>query len=173
MSRITLSSPLGPLVLGARDGALTAVHLPTAPGLPAVDAAEATDAADAAVLARAAAQLAAYFAGALQVFDLPLAPVGTAFQQAVWRALVAIPCGHTTSYGDLARALGRPSASRAVGAANGANPLAIVVPCHRVVGASGALTGYAGGMDAKRWLLAHEARITGGAAALPLWAAGT
>ncbi len=114
MSCITLSSPLGPLVLDARGGALTAVHLPTAPGEPAPPAPGEASAADVAVLARAAAQLTAYFAGALHVFDLPLAPVGTAFQQAVWRALLAIPCGHTTSYGGLARALGRPSASRAV-----------------------------------------------------------
>jgi len=167
----TVPSPIGPLVLGAHGGSLTAVHLPGSPGAPPEPAG--VSAADATVLACAAAQLTAYFAGSLRVFDLPLAPAGTAFQQAVWRALAAIPCGHTTSYGELARALGRPSASRAVGAANGANPLAIVVPCHRVVGASGALTGYAGGVDAKRWLLAHEARMTDGAAALPLRAAAT
>jgi methylated-DNA-[protein]-cysteine S-methyltransferase len=110
------------------------------------------------VLARAATQLAEYFAGARRVFDVPLAPRGTDFQQGVWRELARIPYGETRSYGELARVLGRPSASRAVGAANGKNPISILVPCHRVIAGSGALTGYAGGLDAKRWLLAHEAR---------------
>lgn len=110
------------------------------------------------VLARAAAQLAEYFAGERHTFELPLAPDGTLFQQLVWRTLIGIPFGETWSYGALARAIDRPSASRAVGAANGRNPLAIVVPCHRVIGGSGALTGYAGGMVAKQWLLEHERR---------------
>ena len=96
-------------------------------------------------------------------FDLPLAPRGTGFQQRVWRALAKIPFGETRSYGELARAIGRPSASRAVGAANGKNPISIIVPCHRVIAASGALTGYAGGLAAKRWLLEHEARAAAGA----------
>jgi methylated-DNA-[protein]-cysteine S-methyltransferase len=109
------------------------------------------------VLARAAAQLAEYFAGTRRTFDLPLAPRGTGFQRIVWHALAKIPYGETRSYGELARAIGRPAASRAVGAANGKNPLSIVVPCHRVVGASGELTGYAGGVATKRWLLDHEA----------------
>jgi methylated-DNA-[protein]-cysteine S-methyltransferase len=113
-------------------------------------------AAAAPVLTVAARQLAEYFAGARHVFDLALAPVGTPFQRLVWRALAAIPFGETRAYGEIARAIGRSAASRAVGAANGKNPFAIVVPCHRVIGASGELTGYAGGMAAKRWLLAHE-----------------
>ncbi len=104
----------------------------------------------------AATQLREYFAGHRRTFDVPIAPIGTAFQLEVWRALTAIPFGETRSYGELARTLGRPSASRAVGAANGQNPLSIIVPCHRVIAASGALTGYAGGLDAKRWLLGHE-----------------
>jgi len=103
-------------------------------------------------------QLQAYFRGALTRFDLKLAPEGTPFQLAVWRALREIPYGETRSYGELARAIGRPSASRAVGAANGANPLPIVVPCHRVIGSSGSLTGFGGGLETKAALLALERR---------------
>lgn len=103
------------------------------------------------------AALAAYFEGDLRIIDgLPVATAGTPFQRSVWAALRGIPCGTTVSYGEIARRIGRPSAVRAVGLANGANPIGIVVPCHRVVGASGALTGYGGGMERKRWLLAHE-----------------
>jgi len=111
------------------------------------------------LLARAAAQLAAYFAGERHTFDLPLAPAGTPFQHRVWDALLDIPYGEVRSYGELARALGRPAASRAVGFANSKNPISIIVPCHRVIGARGALTGYAGGMTAKAWLLEHERRL--------------
>jgi methylated-DNA-[protein]-cysteine S-methyltransferase len=103
------------------------------------------------------AQLAAYFAGALRRFDLPLAPEGTPFQREVWSALTAIPYGETVSYGELARRLGRPAASRAVGAANGQNPIPIVIPCHRVIGADGSLTGFGGGLAIKRRLLDLEA----------------
>jgi methylated-DNA-[protein]-cysteine S-methyltransferase len=110
------------------------------------------------LLERAAEQLAEYFAGERRVFELPIAPRGSGFQERVWRALVAIPFGETCSYGELARAIGRPSASRAVGTANSKNPISIIVPCHRVIGANGELTGYAGGLPAKRWLLAHERR---------------
>ena len=106
-----------------------------------------------------ATALRAYFDGNLDAIDgLPAAPVGTPFQREVWNALRGIPCGETTSYGALARQLGRPDASRAVGLANGANPVSIVIPCHRVIGADGSLTGYGGGLDRKRWLLAHESR---------------
>ena len=104
------------------------------------------------------AQLAAYFAGELQVFDVTLAPRGTSFQQQVWRELRDIPYGATTSYGDIARRLGDPAASRAVGAANGRNPLPIIVPCHRVIGADGSLTGFGGGLAVKRYLLDLEQR---------------
>jgi methylated-DNA-[protein]-cysteine S-methyltransferase len=114
--------------------------------------------ADRAALAGAVEQLKAYLAGELTVFDLPVAVGGSDFQQRVWRLLAEIPYGHTTSYGALAARLGRPGASRAVGLANGRNPLPIVLPCHRVVGASGALTGYGGGLDRKRWLLDLEQR---------------
>lgn len=103
--------------------------------------------------------LAAYFAGDLvAIDDRPVAATGTAFRLAVWTALRAIPCGATVSYGELARRIGRPEAVRAVGLANGANPIGVVVPCHRVIGADGSLTGYGGGLARKRWLLAHEAR---------------
>lgn len=108
------------------------------------------------LLEAAKQQLASYFAGGRAVFDLPLAPVATAFQQRVWRALRTIPAGETRSYGEIAVMIGRPTASRAVGAANGANSIGIIVPCHRVVGSNGKLVGYAGGLDRKRWLLAHE-----------------
>lgn len=113
---------------------------------------------DAAALRDVHDQLDAYFAGTLREFDLPLAPEGTEFQQAVWRELALIPYGETTSYGYIARRVADVSASRAVGAANGQNPLSIVVPCHRVIGANGSLTGYGGGLPRKRFLLDHEQR---------------
>lgn len=109
-----------------------------------------------------AAKLQAYFEGdAAALADVPVATAGTPFQRAVWDALRAVPFGATVSYGALAARLGRPGASRAVGLANGRNPVAIVVPCHRVIGAGGALTGFGGGLPRKRWLLAHEARYAG------------
>jgi methylated-DNA-[protein]-cysteine S-methyltransferase len=104
-------------------------------------------------------QLAAYFEGALREFSLDLAPNGTPFQQAVWREVARIPFGQTVSYGEVARRLGKPEASRAVGLANGANPIAIVIPCHRVIGADGSLAGYGGGLERKRWLLRHEGAL--------------
>ncbi len=104
-------------------------------------------------------QLRAYFSGESFEFDLPLAPGGTPFQKKVWAALREIPCGETRSYGELAATIGLPGSSRAVGAANGRNPIAIVVPCHRVIGANGNLTGYAGGLNIKQALLEHEARM--------------
>jgi methylated-DNA-[protein]-cysteine S-methyltransferase len=108
------------------------------------------------VLKPALAQLRAYFAGERRDFELPLAPEGTPFQQRVWKELRRIPYGETISYGELAKRIGQPGAARAVGLANGQNPLSIVVPCHRVIGADGSLTGYGGGLPRKRWLLAHE-----------------
>lgn len=106
-------------------------------------------------------QLDEYFAGDRRDFSVALDPVGTAFQKRVWAALAAIPYGETTSYGTVAATIGSPSSSRAVGLANGQNPISIIVPCHRVVGSTGALTGYGGGLDAKRWLLAHELAYAG------------
>ncbi len=111
---------------------------------------------DGEALAPFLAEFEAYFAGRLQRFTLPLAARGTAFQQAVWRALCDIPYGETRSYGDIARAIGKPSAVRAVGAANGRNPLSIIIPCHRVIGQNGSLTGYAGGLPIKQALLTLE-----------------
>jgi methylated-DNA-[protein]-cysteine S-methyltransferase len=111
------------------------------------------------VLELAAAQIREYFAGERRAFDIPLEPKGTAFQRLVWDALLEIPYGVSCSYGDIAKAIRRPAASRAVGAANGRNPIAIIVPCHRVIGASGSLTGYGGGLPTKQWLLAHEAKL--------------
>jgi methylated-DNA-[protein]-cysteine S-methyltransferase len=111
-------------------------------------------------LRAARAQVDAYFAGELRTFDLPLQAEGTPFQRAVWAALEGIPFGTTTSYGAIAAAVGAPGSARAVGAANGRNPIAIVVPCHRVIGADGRLVGYGGGLDRKTWLLGHEARVT-------------
>lgn len=108
------------------------------------------------LLRRAAAQLDAYFSGTLEAFDLPLAPAGTPFQKTVWKAIEGVPRGATISYAELARRAGHPGSARAAGAATGRNPLAIVVPCHRIVGSDGSLTGYAGGLDRKRALLALE-----------------
>jgi methylated-DNA-[protein]-cysteine S-methyltransferase len=108
------------------------------------------------VLVETERQLREYFAGTRSCFSLPLDFAGTEFQQRVWRALLAIPFGETRSYAQIAREIGNPSAVRAVGAANGRNPISIVVPCHRVIGSDGALTGFAGGLDAKTWLLALE-----------------
>jgi methylated-DNA-[protein]-cysteine S-methyltransferase len=112
-------------------------------------------------IAEARAQLLAYFRGDRVTFDLRLAPRGTEFQQLVWRALQRIPYGQTRSYAEVAQEIGRAAAVRAVGAANGANPIPIVIPCHRVIGSNGSLTGFGGGIDKKRWLLAHEARVAG------------
>lgn len=103
-------------------------------------------------------QLAAYFTGELTDFDLPLKMIGTEFQKHVWRELLNIPFGATISYGELAKRVGNSNASRAVGAANGRNPISIIVPCHRVIGANGKLTGYGGGMERKEWLLTHESK---------------
>src|SRR5687768_14346159 len=103
-------------------------------------------------------QLNEYFSGKRQKFDLELAPKGTPFQLAVWNALIEIPYGDTISYAELARRIGKPSAVRAVGAANGANPIPVIIPCHRVIGSNGTLTGYGGGIERKQWLLAHEGR---------------
>jgi methylated-DNA-[protein]-cysteine S-methyltransferase len=149
-SIMTIDTPIGPVSISVEGGALRELRLDGA--LPATPGA----APDAALAREVAAQLDAYFAGERRSFDLPLGPVGTAWQRAVWDQLARIPYGTVASYGAIAARLGRPTAARAVGAANRTNPVAIVVPCHRVIGASGALTGYAGGMWRKEWLLKHE-----------------
>ncbi len=149
----TTASPIGELTLISDGDALTALCLPTHRHRPPV----ARDARiDAGPFGEAIAQLEGYFAGDRQDFDLPLAPRGTAFQQQVWLALRAIPYGTTTTYGEVAASIGNPTAVRAVGLANGRNPIPIVIPCHRVVGADGSLTGYGGGLDLKRALLDLE-----------------
>ncbi|HEX5980442.1 MAG TPA: methylated-DNA--[protein]-cysteine S-methyltransferase [Thermoleophilaceae bacterium] len=145
----TVDSPIGELLLAGDGEALSAVQMNGTPG-PGWRR-------DRAALRGPSEQLLAYFAGALREFDLPLAPRGTPFQHEVWSALREIPFGSTISYAELAAAVGRPHAARAVGAANGSNPIAVVIPCHRVIGASGALTGYGGGLGRKRLLLDLEA----------------
>lgn len=111
------------------------------------------------VLEQAVAQLTEYFAGKRTEFDVPVTLAGTQFQKDTWMVLTTIPFGETISYGEQARRMGRPTAVRAVGAANGRNPVPVIVPCHRVIGADGSLTGFAGGLDVKIWLLAHERRV--------------
>jgi methylated-DNA-[protein]-cysteine S-methyltransferase len=144
-------SPLGDLLLTMGDGGLTGVYMHAHDPRPLPGCAR-----DEAPFAAATAQLDEYFAGERTTFDLRLAPSGTPFELRVWDELKRIPYGQTTTYGELARLLGRPGAARAVGRANGRNPISIVVPCHRVIGASGALTGYAGGLERKQALLALE-----------------
>jgi methylated-DNA-[protein]-cysteine S-methyltransferase len=143
-----LESPVGDVLLTSENGALTGVYVNRAP-LPSWPRSPRR-------FAAAREQLAAYFAGDLREFELPLAPRGTQFQARVWDALRRIPYGQTRTYADVARELGSPTACRAVGAANGRNPLSIVVPCHRLIGSDGSLTGYGGGLAAKHWLLEHE-----------------
>ena len=148
-------SPLGPLRLVSDGAALTGLFLTASQHAPPLGP-DWTEADDALPFPEARRQLAAYFAGALAAFDLPLAPRGTPFQQRVWAELRRIPAGETVSYGALARRLGRPGAARAVGLANGRNPIFLVIPCHRVVGAKGQLVGYGGGLERKAALLALE-----------------
>jgi methylated-DNA-[protein]-cysteine S-methyltransferase len=157
-----IDSPLGPLRLLADEHGLRGIYMQRHQGEPlSSDATPKPARGNAAtILSAAAKQLGEYFAGDRRVFELPLAAAGTAFQQRVWQALMDLEFGQTCSYGELARAIGQPSASRAVGAANGRNPLSIVVPCHRVIGSDGSLTGYGGGEANKRWLLEHEARLS-------------
>lgn len=152
-----IDSPIGPLLVARAaqpPRPITALYLPGGkhPTEPEAGWIEDDDA-----FADVRTQLGEYFAGDRAGFELPLETAGTAFQRAVWEALRAIPYGETRTYGEQAVAIGTPTAVRAVGAANGRNPISIVVPCHRVIGANGSLTGYAGGVDAKRWLLGHEA----------------
>ncbi|MGI8535936.1 MAG: methylated-DNA--[protein]-cysteine S-methyltransferase [Mycobacteriales bacterium] len=154
-SHTVLDSLVGPLTLVADGDALTGLYQAGQRHRPA---ASTFGARDDDVLPGVREQLHAYFAGELEDFGVPLATRGTPFQAAVWAALRAVPYGTTCTYGELAAAVGRPTAVRAVGAANGRNPVCIVVPCHRVVGADGTLTGYAGGTDRKSLLLEHERR---------------
>jgi methylated-DNA-[protein]-cysteine S-methyltransferase len=155
---VRVPTPLGVFVVAARDGALKGGWFEGQKYFPAIDAAAGWREEETAVLRAARQQLDAYFAGELTRFEVPLAPEGTSFQQQVWNALCAVPCGETTTYAALARSLGRPDAFHPVGAAVGRNPISLFVPCHRALGSDGSLTGYAGGLERKRWLLAHEGR---------------
>ncbi|HMI83054.1 MAG TPA: methylated-DNA--[protein]-cysteine S-methyltransferase [Polyangiaceae bacterium] len=147
------TSPVGPLLLLSDGDALVGLYTP---GISASRAAPRGAILDFAPFRDVSEKLDRYFAGVLTQFDVPLRLAGTPFQRAVWAALVAIPYGTTISYRELAARIGNPRAVRAVGAANGRNPVSIIVPCHRVIGADGALVGYGGGLDCKRWLLNHE-----------------
>jgi methylated-DNA-[protein]-cysteine S-methyltransferase len=146
MHRCVIPSPLGPLAICEEDGAICAIDFTEdvlcPPGTP--------------LLKEASYQLCAYFDGSLTEFDLPLRMEGTAFRLKCWEALRTIPYGETVSYREQAKRIGNPKAVRAVGGANHHNPISIVVPCHRVIGTDGTLTGYGGGMDKKKWLLEHE-----------------
>ncbi len=149
-------SPVQPLLLTSDGTALTGIFMVEHRHGPEVGA-DWTEQTDALPFAETKRQLTAYFAGELTEFDLPLAPQGTEFQRRVWQELRRIPYGTTLSYGELARRLGSPNASRAVGLANGRNPISIVIPCHRVIGANGKLVGYGGGLSRKDMLLSLEA----------------
>jgi len=149
-------SPVGELILTASDTALTGVFFPTSRHK---REGRASDGPENEILARTRDQLSEYFAGTRTSFDLPLDPRGTPFELSVWKELRAIPYGVTRSYSDIARRLGDPRSTRAVGAANGKNPIPIIVPCHRVIGAHGELTAFGGGIDRKRWLLEHEGTL--------------
>ncbi len=160
-----IPTPVGPVLAVRQDpdgsgtrGPLTGLYLPTGRHADALQDSWRRSDAD---FDDVREQLREYFAGDRRHFDLPLKPLGSAFQQLVWTALAAIPYGTTTHYGAVAATIGAPKSARAVGMANALNPISIIVPCHRVIGANGALTGYGGGLDAKRWLLAHEVRAVG------------
>lgn len=158
-----MDSPIGKLRLTADSEGLREVHILQAGEV----VASATPGSD--LLTEAIRQLDAYFKGKLTRFDLPLAPRGTEFQRRVWITLAGIPAGKTISYQELARKLGDPKCIRAAGTANGKNPIGIIIPCHRVIGSDGGLVGYAGGLPAKQWLLAHEQRHWGAAYQSPLF----
>lgn len=151
----TISSPLGTITLANNGHALTGLYLEHQRDQPAIDG---TWVWNPAGFEAVVDQLAEYFAGTRTRFSVALAPVGTAFQRQVWQELLNIPYGETRSYADVAYAINNPRAVRAVGHANGKNPISLIIPCHRVIGRAGSLVGYGGGLDRKRWLLDHERR---------------
>jgi methylated-DNA-[protein]-cysteine S-methyltransferase len=157
VSFCTIDSPIGRLTLTSDGTALTGLYMAVA-SKPLPRTADWVMDPSVTPLPEAVRQLREYFAGERQKFDLPLRMQGTEFQKRVWQQLTTIPFGETWSYGELAKRLDNPSACRAVGLANGKNPIAIIVPCHRVIGADGSLTGFGGGLPRKEWLLAHEGR---------------
>ena len=150
MTFCTIATPIGVLRICEENGAICAIDFTTDDLCPPKTP----------LLAEAVRQLEAYFAGTLTEFDLPLRMEGTPFRLRCWEALRSIPYGETISYGEQARRIGQPKATRAVGGANHRNPVCIIVPCHRVIGANGALTGYGEGVDMKEWLLRHEQRVS-------------
>ena len=159
-----VQTPLGPVVVVTADDALVGLWFQGSRGTPPLPGP--TQRIDE-LIALVGRQLDEYFSGARTRFDIPIRLNGTPFQLEVWSALLTIPHAHTSTYGAIARRIGRPAAARAVGAANGQNPISIIVPCHRLVGSDGALTGYGGGIDRKAWLLNHERRVAAmGAAAI-------
>lgn len=157
LSYTHIDSPVGSLLVAGDDDALHYLCFPSSPNAitPRSDWHQTDE-----PFLEVRRQLTAYFNGELRQFNLPLSLAGTAFQKSVWRHLATIPFGETPTYGQLAASLERPKASRAVGAANGANPLAIILPCHRVIGANGSLTGFGGGLPTKHFLLSHEGALT-------------
>lgn len=158
-SRITMPSPIGALTIVASSDAIVAIRWDNDGDVRLSSSITDVRPGEHPLLDDTVRQLTEYFAGDRTEFDLPLAPAGTAFQRMAWTALRAIPFGETISYGEQARRLGDKNKSRAVGAANGKNPIPIVVPCHRVVGSNGHLTGFAGGLGVKAWLLEHELAV--------------
>ena len=148
MDYCVIPTPIGPLAICEEEGAICTINFTGSALCPPATP----------LLQEAVRQLTAYFAGTLTDFDLPLRLEGTAFRMQCWQALCTIPYGETISYGEQAKRIGNPKAVRAVGGANHHNPISIVVPCHRVIGADGSLTGYGGGTDKKQWLLDHERR---------------
>ena len=151
MTFCVIDTPHGPHCIREKDGAICDIDFTTGELCPPCTP----------LLKEAARQLTAYFDGTLTEFDLPIRLTGTAFRMQCWQALLTIPYGETISYGEQARRIGKPKAVRAVGGANHHTPISIVVPCHRVIGADGTLTGYGGGVDKKAWLLMHERRVLG------------
>ncbi len=160
MKTLQLSTPLGPMIAVADDFGLYILDFEDNPDLPAVmDRLEERTEGNNPILSLVQKELQAYFEGTLTTFTLPLAPQGTVFQKRTWLALTKVPYGTTQSYADIAVALNHPTAFRAVANANGVNPLAIVIPCHRIIKSSGDLCGYRGGIERKKWLLNHEKTI--------------
>ncbi len=149
-----LDSPIGSLMISTDGTALTGLYMGTPSKRPNIE--DWREDPDELVLRETAQQLNEYFSGKRRKFELPLKFNGTEFQHRVWHALTEIPFGETRTYGQLARHIGNPAACRAVGLANGKNPIAVIVPCHRVIGADGSLTGFGGGLPRKEWLLGHE-----------------
>ncbi len=158
-ARARVAAPFGDLTVVASDAGVRVVSFGNDAHPKSVANITVVDDASHPVVARAVQQLDEYLVGARTSFDLPLDLVGTEFQVKAWRALAAVPFGATATYAQQAASVGRPTATRAIGAANGRNPVAIVLPCHRIIGADGSLTGFGGGLPVKKWLLEHEARV--------------